>query len=115
MVMSLLLLGIESSAFAAESLQSSRSFGKLKQDASIDLSAELKKREPIVRPAPTESENYAQSEAAQRLAGIANRHDQLFEIYDADVLLSGDFDDDGFFHALNVYFDVGVSVGDATV
>jgi hypothetical protein len=113
--LSLLLLGAQSSAFAAEVEQSSRSAGKLKQDRSIDLSAELKKRELTVRAAPTESENYAQSEAAQRLDGVANRHDQLFEIYDADVLLSGDFDGDGYHHALNVYFDVDVSIGGATV
>ncbi len=115
LVLSVLLLGAESSAFAAEDQQSSRSLGKLKQDRNIDLSAELKKRELVVRAAPTESENYAHSETAQRLAGVANRHDQLFEIYDADVLLSGDFDGDGYHHALNVYFDVDVSYGDATV
>jgi hypothetical protein len=115
LILPLLLLGVESSALAAEEQQSSRSAGKLKLDSSIDLSAELKKREPVVRAAPTESENYAESEAAQRLAGVANRHDQLFEIYDADVMLSGDFDGDGYHHALNVYFDVDVSYDDATV
>lgn len=114
-MLSTLLLGAGSAAAADETLQSSRSAGKLKQDQSIDLSAELKQREPIARPAPTESENYAESEAAQRLAGVANRHDQLFEIYDADVYLSGDFDEDGYYHALNVYFDVDVSYDDAEV
>jgi hypothetical protein len=114
-LLSTVLLGAESSVFAAEVQQSSRSAGKLKLDQSIDLSAELKQRELVVKPAPTASENFAESAAAQRLAGIANRHDQLFEIYDADVQLTGDFDGDGFYHALNVYFDVDVNIGDATV
>lgn len=109
------LLGAESSAFAAEGQQSSRSAGKLKQDQSIDLPAVLKQRELVVKPTPTAPENYAESDAAQRLAGIANRHDQLFEIYDADVRLTGDYDGDGFHHALNLYFDVDVNYGDAAV
>ena len=114
-LLSAVLLAAESSAFATELQQSSRSAGKLKQDQSIDLSVELKQHELVTRPVPTTSENYAESSAAQRLAGIANRHDQLFEIYDADVQLTGDFDGDGFYHALNVYFDVDVNYGDATV
>ena len=114
-LLSAVLLGAESPAFATEVEQSSRSVGKLKQDQSIDLSAELKLQEPVVKPTPTSTENYADSAAALRLAGIANRHDQLFEIYDADVQLTGDFDGDGFHHALNVYFDVDVNYGDATV
>lgn len=114
-ILSAVLLNVESPVFAAELQQSSRSVGKLKQDQSTKLAAELKRREPAVKPAPTTTENFAASATAQRLAGIANRHDQLFEIYDADVRLTGDFDGDGFYHALNVYFDVDVNVGDATV
>jgi hypothetical protein len=109
------LLGAQTPTFALEGQQSSRSAGKLKQDQSIDLSAERKQRDLVIKPEPDVSENYAESAAAQRLAGIANRHDQLFEIYDADVQLIADFDLDGYHHALNVYFDVDVNYDGATV
>jgi len=114
-LLSTLLLSLDSPAFAAELQQSSRSVGKLKQDQSTNLAAELKRRELLVKSAPITTENFAASEAAQRLAGVSNRHDQLFEIYAADVRLTGDFDGDGFYHALNVYFDVDVNLGNATV
>ena len=55
------------------------------------------------------------SSTAARLAGIANRHDQLFEVYDADVHLISDLDGDGYHHAIRVTFDVDVSYDSATV
>ena len=98
----------------SESL-SSRSAGKLKSDQTTDLKDKLQQSEIVTRPKSTQSENYeALPESAAR-AGIANRHDQLFEIYEADVDLLSDLDADGFHHALNVYFDVDVSVDAATV
>ncbi len=114
-VLSLALLGFEVPAIAAEPQQSSRSAGKLKLDQGIDLSEVLKQREPVIKARPIQSENYAASGAEQDFAGIANRHDQLFEIYDADVDLISDLDGDGYHHALNVYFDVDVSNDSATV
>jgi len=115
LLLSAVLLVAETSAFAAEAQQSSRSAGKLKQDQSIDLSTELAQRELVIKTRPAVSENYAQSASAQQFEGIANRHDQLFEIYDADVQLVADFDGDGYHHALNVYFDVDVDYDAATV
>lgn len=107
---------MSSTAVQAEAdLQSSRSAGKLKADQSQDLSQVIKQVEPIVRARPTEAENFAASSANQQLAGVANRHDQLFEIYTADVELLADLDGDGFHHALNVYFDVDVNYDSATV
>lgn len=108
-----LLLG--SPARADESTLSSRSAGKPKLDDSVDLSAELERSEPIVRERSLQSEDYASSAQRSLYDGVANRHDQLFEIYRADARLLADFDGDGFHHALNVTFDVDVSAGDAVV
>ncbi len=101
-------------SLADESL-SSRSAGKLKSDTSIDLTHELKQLPAVVRAKPTAAENYDALPAAGSQAGIANRHDQLFEIYEADVELVADLDGDYYHHALNVYFDVDVSIDSATL
>ena len=110
-----LILGFQAPVLAAESLQSSRSAGKLKLDQNIDLSQLLQQRESLVKAKPTQDENYASSGGEQQFAGIANRHDQLFEVYEADVQLISDLDGDGYHHAINVYFDVDVSYDSATV
>ena len=115
LMLSAALLAVETPALAAEVQQSSRSAGKLKLDRSIDLSAELEQRELVIKVRPQAPENYAELPPAQRLEGVANRHDQLFEIYDADVQLVADFDGDGYHHALNVIFDVDVNYDAATV
>ena len=99
----------------ADSLQSSRSVGKLRQDQSVDLSRELQQAEAVTRVDSGSAENYAARGDLTAQDGIANRHDQLFEIYDADVMLLSDLDGDGFHHAINVYFDVDVSLDSATV
>ena len=110
-----LLLGVCSFASIADELQTSRSAGKLRMDQATDLSAVIKQREPLVRAIPEEPENYAARTALQRLDGVANRYDQVFEIYAADLQLLSDLDGDGFHHAINVYFDVDVSDDSATV
>ena len=114
-IVTLVGLSLMSPGFAADTQQSSRSAGKLRQDQSIDLSQRLKQTEPVVRSKPSAPENFAASADASRLAGVANRHDQLFEIYDADFELLADLDGDGYHHALNVSFDVDVSYDSATV
>lgn len=110
----LALLACAGIASAAET-QTSRSAGKLAGDTSVDLASVLKLREPVSRDAPADSEDYASSGKGTTLDGIANRHDQLFEIYSADVRLVADRDLDGYHHALNVRFDVDVSHDSATV
>lgn len=100
---------------ASQEMQTSRSAGKLKHDQSIDLKSLMRQREPVSKPAPQQAENFAASKQAQELAGIANRHDQLFTIFEADVQVMGDLDDDGYYHAINVYFDVDVNHDGATV
>lgn len=90
--------------------QTSRSFGKLVSDDSIVLSSAVKSEtivENVLRVSP---EN---NDVAQR--NIANRHDQYFWIYNADVELISDLDGDGYHHALNVIFDVDVDYDGATV
>jgi len=114
-LLSLALLGFDLPAFASEPQQASRSAGKLRLDPETDLSQVLQQREPVIKARPTEPENYVASGAGQGLAGIANRHDQLFEIYDANVDLISDIDGDGYHHVINVYFDVDVSYDSATV
>ena len=114
-LLSVTLAGTGAVAFADEALQSSRSAGKLQQDQSVDLSAELRQLDPLIKSRPSVAEDYASSARAQEFDGIANRHDQLFEIYDADVRLISDLDGDGYHHAINVVFDVDVSYDSATV
>ncbi len=111
----LLLPGLYLPAFAAGEVQSSRSVGKLKLDQDTDLSQLIQQLEPVNRARPAESENYAASTVTQQFAGVANRYDQLFEIYAANVQTISDFDGDGYHHAINVYFDVDVSYDSATV
>ena len=111
----LLLLGLNLPAFAAGEVQSSRSVGKLKLDQDTDLSELIQQLEPLSRVSSAEPENYAASTVMQQFAGVANRHDQLFEIYDANVWTISDLDGDGYHHAINVYFDVDVSYDSATI
>ena len=100
---------------AVDNLQSSRSAGKFKRDQNTDLEQLLRQSTPVSRPVPQQPENFAASQAAQELDGVANRHDQVFEIFEADLDLLSDIDGDGYHHAINVYFDVDVYHGDATV
>jgi len=110
-----LLLGLGVDASAAGSVLSSRSAGKPLQDESVDLSRELGRSEALTRSNPTVAEDYASHQPAQRFAGVANRYDQVFEIYSADVQLLADLDGDGFHHAIRVFFDVDVDYDGATV
>ena len=110
-----LLLGLDLPAIASGEAQSSRSAGKLRLDQDTDLTQRLQQLEPVSRATPAGSENYAASTATQQFAGVANRHDQLFEIYDANVQTISDFDGDGYHHAINVYFDVDVSYDSAAI
>jgi len=115
MLLLLPALLVEAPARADDALQSSRSAGKLKLDSSVDLAAELELREPVARPRPQTSEDYASSPQRQQYEGVANRHDQLFEIYSADAKPLSDLDGDGFHHALRVSFDVDVNYDSADV
>jgi hypothetical protein len=114
-LLSALLLGANIVANADDGLQTSRSAGKLRTDQATDLSAVLKQRDALSRPAAEEAENYASRASSQAFEGEDNRYDQLFEIYEADVQLISDLDGDGFHHSINVFFDVDVSVDSATV
>jgi hypothetical protein len=106
---------VQAPAQAEETIQSSRSVGKLQQDQETDLSVELARSEPIVRARPAEAEDYASSAESQLFDGVANRHDQLFDIYSANARLLSDIDGDGYHHALLVSFDVDVDYQEADV
>jgi hypothetical protein len=114
-LLSVILFGATFVADAADPAQSSRSAGKLRHDTTTDLSQLLKQREPVSRVTVDQPENYAARASLQHDAGVANRYDQLFDIFEADVQLISDLDGDGFHHALSVFFDVDVSVDSATV
>ena len=100
---------------ATHEMQITRSAGKLKHDQNADLKQLLRQSETFIRVAPQQSENYAATTETRLFAGVANRHDQIFEIFDADLQPFADLDNDGYYHALNVFFDVDVSYGDATI
>ncbi len=91
--------------------QSSRSIGKQLNDDSINLRQAVK-TQTVVNSEPM-SPAVIRSRSQQ--VTIANRHDQYFSIYDADVELLSDIDGDGFHHALNVIFDVDVDYEGATL
>ena len=93
-----------------EIAQTSRSVGKLVNDDSVVLSTAVKSQ-PIVENVLRAPSQYKESAELD----IANRHDQHFWIYSADVELISDLDGDGFHHALNVVFDVDVDYDFATV
>lgn len=112
-----LILGSTALVYAQSDTQLSRSVGKLVEDNSIDLVREVKLREPVESSAPAQSTTgeALAGQGSQGQATIANRHDQYFSIYEADVSLLSDLDFDGYHHAFNVRFDVDVSYETATV
>jgi hypothetical protein len=112
------LLGfISVSTYAQEEMLVSRSAGKMLQDDSIDLTLAASQGPPVFSPTPDASQtrDVNSPEGLRQQTGIANRYDQYFSIYDADVQLIADLDGDGYHHALNVYFDVDAGYGHATV
>jgi hypothetical protein len=112
-----LILACSSALFAQDGMLVSRSAGKLVQDDSVDLFQKLKSQSVYSKPAPDLAKLDAQPEenTGNARTGIANRHDQYFEIYSADVQTLSDLDFDGYSHALNVSFDIDVSNEGATV
>lgn len=115
LVLSISLAAFVQTARADEMLLSSRSAGKLSADTTVDLARTILQQEAVTRTLPDLSEDYASRQSSQRLEGVANRHDQLFEIFEADVHTLADLDGDGFHHVINVFFDVDVNIGDARV
>ena len=111
-ILCLISLGVSAqAAISSEAEQTSRSIGKQLSDDSIDLRQAVKSQ-TVVSGEPMETT--AIKSRDQQIA-IANRHDQYFSIYDADVELLSDIDGDGFHHALNVIFDVDVDYDGATL
>lgn len=112
-----LILACTSVFVAQAEMLVSRSAGKLVNDSSVELSQKLKSQRFYTKPAPDLAQFDVRSEqnTAENQTGIANRYDQYFEIYNADVQLLSDLDFDGYHHALNVNFDIDVSNQSATV
>ena len=101
------LSGMAQSQDEQELSQFARSAGKQFDDQSIDLETELKTRQAV--------RGKRREETVSQARSVANRHDQYFSIYDADVELLSDIDRDGFHHRLNVIFDVDVNYDGATL
>ena len=112
-----LIFACSSLLFAQDEMLVSRSAGKLVHDDSIELSQKLRSQSLYVKPTLDLIKVDARPEhnTGDSQTGIANRHDQYFEVFSADVQLLSDLDFDGYHHALNVKFDIDVSHEGAAV
>jgi hypothetical protein len=112
-----LLPGASLSVQAQEGMLVSRSIGKLVQDESIELTTAVRKQALVITepPGQDQTRDTTSTQIRERQPGIANRYDQNFSIYDANVSLLSDLDGDGYHHAINLLFDVDVSDDSATV
>lgn len=115
LILFLSLLALAPVAQASERPLVSRSAGKLHGDQSVDLSKKLQQQDLIVRTPADEAENYVLQPQPTALRSIAAHPAQYFEIYNAEVYRSSDFDGDGYFHRIGVIFDVDVYNGDADI
>ena len=112
-----LLSGFSLTVQAQEGMLISRSVGKLVEDDSIELTTEVRKRDLVITQLPDQDQTRETTSTQFRdgQTGIANRNDQYFSIFDANVFLLSDLDDDGYHHALNLSVDIDVSYDSATV
>ena len=112
-----LLSGVCLSVQAQEDRLISRSAGKLVEDDSIELTTEVRKRDLVITQLPDQDQTRDTTSTQFRdgQTGTANRNDQYFLIFDANVFLLSDLDGDGYHHALNLTFDIDVSYENATV
>ena len=112
-----LLCGFSLSVQAQEDTLVSRSAGKLVEDDSIELTTEVRKRDLVITQLPDrdQTRDTTSTQFRDGQTGNANRNDQYFLIYDANVFLLSDLDGDGYHHALNLTFDIDVSYESATV
>ena len=112
-----LLSGFSLSVQAQEDVLVSRSVGKLVEDESIELTTGVRKQDLVITEPPDQDQtrDTTSTRIREGRTGIANRHDQYFSIYDANVSLLSDLDGDGYHHSINLFFDVDVSDEGATV
>ena len=95
-----LLYGSMMSSYAQDNVQASRSAGKLAVDDSIELMSVVRLRQPVLSAAPdsAQTRELNSPQGLENRTGIANRYDQQFSVYDADVYLMSDLDGDGYHH-----------------
>jgi hypothetical protein len=117
LVMTGLLCVTSLTAYAEQDMLISRSAGKLVEDNSIELMAEVKNQELVVIQVADrdQTRGTTSTRSSDGETTISNRNDQDFSIYDANAFLLSDLDGDGYHHALNVFFDIDVSYDSATV
>lgn len=104
-------------SYAAEGAGITRSTGKYVADDSVQLAHTLSTRPAIktgeVKLLRSGLDSAGSDEASRNLA--AHPLPAYFEIFDAWVDLSGDLDDDGFYHQIRVTFDADVDTEVETV
>lgn len=106
----LILLLLPGLALAIDEQGLTRSAGKLLSDDTVQLTEKIT-GSPVIKAAkPTSSDGNRQSR-------LTASHDTSvnFEIFDAWIALSGDLDDDGFYHRIKVTFDADVDTELETV
>ncbi|MDJ0806290.1 MAG: choice-of-anchor H family protein [Gammaproteobacteria bacterium] len=112
----LTLLGVETVlAEAATAVRLSQSIEQVAEKTEEEQQQMLDLAMPQVAPALELSGSRVEVDLASKTLTAAHLSDQVFRIYDAKTLLSGDDDGDGFYHQLRVTFDADVDHGDALV
>ncbi|MEN8178252.1 MAG: choice-of-anchor H family protein [Pseudomonadota bacterium] len=99
----------------AISIRLSQSIEQLDGKTSEEQAQMLDLAMPQKAPALEVSGSRVAVDVASKTLTAAHLTDQVFRIYDARTLLSGDDDGDGFYHQLRVTFDADVDHGDAFV
>lgn len=102
-------------SYAADGSGLARSVGKYAADDSVPLAHELASR-PAMQTGNIKklrSDAASQKNTSQNLA--AHPLPAYFEIFDSWVELSGDLDDDGYYHQIRIMFDADVNTAVETV
>ena len=102
-----LILFLPGLALADSEQATSRSTGKYAIDPTTNLSEVIKQVKPVLA--------YPRSDINLAAKTALHGEETTFEIFDAWLELSGDLDDDGFYHHLKVIFDADTSSEYATV
>ncbi len=113
----MLMMSVTTTMHAADSTSLTRSAGKLLSDTSVELNEKLS-GSPLLISAQSKSRTIDNPAASiSTLSYRTANHDIAveFEIFDAWVELSGDIDNDGYFHRINTTFDADVNTPLETV
>ena len=112
-----LVLSIPGITYAAEPTSVTRSAGKLVNDNSLSLTEKLANSPVVEASLNKQRSSTGTIESSQTQQFRLASHGLLteFEIYDAWVELTGDIDNDGFYHNIKATFDADVNTSVETV